>query len=39
MFGLPIPNDFTLCDGAICFQGLVVCPSPSVFGVALTNAV
>ncbi|MFO1054317.1 MAG: hypothetical protein U1F36_19025 [Planctomycetota bacterium] len=35
---IPVPLDYSLCGGALCFQGLVICPSAAIPSVALTNA-
>lgn len=36
---LPIPADYSLCGGALCFQGVIVCLTSAPPGLGLTNAV
>lgn len=37
---VPVPIDYGLCGGAMCFQGIVLCRTPgSIGGVSLTNGV
>jgi hypothetical protein len=35
--GLPIPNDYSLCNVLLCTQGIILCPGAPV-GIGLTNA-
>jgi hypothetical protein len=35
---IPVPVDYSLCEGALCFQGIVICPVASQPSIALTNA-
>lgn len=36
--GMPLPNNFKLCNTLLCAQGVVLCPSGGAFGIGLTNA-
>ncbi len=39
LYRIPVPVDYALCGGALCFQGLIFCPSTGIPpGTALTNA-
>ncbi|MBI5851724.1 MAG: hypothetical protein HZB39_11965 [Planctomycetes bacterium] len=35
---IPVPLDFSLCGGAMCFQGIVLCPVAVQPSIGLTNA-
>jgi hypothetical protein len=35
--GLPIPNDYALCNVLLCAQGIILCPGAPI-GIGLTNA-
>ncbi|MBK8974834.1 MAG: hypothetical protein IPM29_02820 [Planctomycetes bacterium] len=37
-YPVPVPLDYALCDGVLCFQGVVLCVNAPVPGLSLTNA-